>query len=230
MAASVRAVKSRVALLWSLILSLAVIALFNEQVRAEQAPVSREMLVAEAERAPGAAKGRPDAPITIVEFSDFQCSYCRKFWKETLPKIEAEYIDTGKARFVYRHFVALGPFSERAAEAAECAGEQGRFWTYHDRLFESTGRLALTDAQLMEELGLDATAFDACLRSGRHAERIGRETQLARRLGASGTPAFLIDGKLLIGAHPFETFRRILDASANRPSVPAAGPATVPRR
>ena len=210
-------------------LALAIIVLGNQWAWGEPLPVTHGTLVTEAERAPGPTKGRKDAPVTIAEFSDFQCSYRRKFWKETLPRIEAEYITTGKARFVYRHFVALGPFSERAAEAAECAREQGQFWAYHDRLFERAGRLSFTDPRLMEELRLNPTALDVCIRSGRHAERISRESALARRLGASGTPTFLINGNLLIGAHPFETFKRILDAG-KAPSVPATpGSATAPR-
>jgi len=165
-----------------------------------------------------------------VEFSDFQCSFCRKFWKETLPKIEADYIDTGKARFVFRHLAVLGPLSVRAAEAAECAREQGKFWPYHDRLFEKAGRLAFTDARLMEELGLDRAALETCLASGLHTDLILAESALARRLGASGTPTFLINGSLLIGAHPFETFKRILNAAAKRPPVPATpGPGVAPR-
>ncbi len=182
-------------------------------------PITRQTLVAAVERAPGPAKGRDDAPITIVEFSDFQCSFCWKFWKETLPKIEAEYVKTGKARLLYRHLVLLGPVSEHAAEAASCAHEQGKFWAYHDALFERHGRLS-PDAGLMEQLRLDPTAFTACLASGRHKERILGESTVAQALGASGTPAFLINGKLLIGAQPFETFKRILNALAKDLSVP----------
>ena len=214
----------------SLALSLAIVASGSEQVWGQQDQLSRQTLVAAAERSPGPTKGRQDAPITIVEFSDFQCSFCRKFWKETLPRIETEYVNTGKARFIYRHLVALGPVSERAAEAAECAREQGKFWPYHDRLFEKAGRLAFTDARLMEELRLDPVALNACIASGRHTDRILGESALARRLGASGTPTFLINGKLLIGAHPFETFKQILDAIAKDLSVPATpGPTAGPR-
>jgi hypothetical protein len=152
MAPSMRTVRPGGGILRCLALSLAIIALGNNPVSGQQDQLTRETLVAAAERLPGLSKGRRDAPVTIVEFSDFQCTYCRKFWKETLPRIQAEYIDTGKVWFVYRHFVTFGPVSERAAEAAECAGEQGQFWAYHDRLFESRGRLAFTDARLMAEL------------------------------------------------------------------------------
>lgn len=201
-------------------LGLAVVALAGlDQAWGQQEPITRQTLVTAIERGPGPAKGRDDAPITIVEFSDFQCSFCWKFWKETLPRIEAEYIKPGKARLVYRHMVLLGPVSEHAAEAASCAQEQGKFWAYHDALFERHGRLS-PHAGLMEQLRLDPTAFTACLASGRHKERALGESAVARGLGASGTPAFLINGKLLIGAQPFETFKRILDALATEVSVP----------
>jgi len=218
---------------------LAAIAVGNGQVWAEEVRITRETLVVAVERGPGPTKGREDAPITIVEFSDFQCSFCRKFWKETLPRIEAEYIDTGKVRFVYRHFIALGPASERAAEAAECAREQGKFWPYHDLLFGRAGPLAFTDGRLTEyagELRLEPRAFDSCMASGRHQDRIRRESVAAGALGARGTPTFLINGRLLIGAHPFETFKRVLEAMLSEaggkaPSIPAVpGPTTTPAR
>jgi len=196
--------------LWMALAALVPGAASGEEVR-----VTREMVIAAVERKPGPTKGREDAPIAIVEFSDFQCSFCRKFWKETLPRIEAEYINSGKVRFVYRHLIALGPPSVRAAEAAECAGEQGKFWPYHDVLFERAGPLAFTDGRLKaysEELGLDRRTFDTCLASGRHRERIGMETEVGRYLGARGTPTFLVNGQLLAGAQPFGTFKRVLDA------------------
>lgn len=192
------------------------------------AQLTREALVAAAERAPGPAKGRDSALITMVEFSDFQCSYCRKFWAETMPKLETEYVNTGKVRFIFRHLAVLGPGSQRAAEAAECAGEQGKFWAFHDALFERAGRLP--DTQAMRQLRLDMAAFDACLGSGRHRERIVAESAVARRLGATGTPVFLINGKLLIGAHPFETFKRVLDGLAKELSgMPSPAPGSVSR-
>ncbi len=202
--------------LWLVVMALASM----DQAWGQPGSVTRQSLVTAVERAPGPAKGREDAPITIVEFSDFQCSFCWKFWKETLPRIEAEYIKTGKVRFIYRHLVLLGPVSKHAAEAASCAHEQEKFWAYHDALFERHGRLS-HDAGFLEQLRLDPTAFTACLASGRHKERILGESAVARALGASGTPAFLINGKLLIGAQPFETFKQILDALAKGLSVPA---------
>jgi len=200
---------------------------------AEEVRITREMVVAAVERNPGPTKGREDAPITIVEFSDFQCGFCRRFWKETLPKIEAAYINPGKARFVYRHLIALGPLSEQAAHGAECAREQGKFWPYHDRLFEQTGPLAFTEKRLKEyarDLGLEGKAFGTCMALGRHRDRIRQETQVARYLGATGTPTFLINGQLLIGAQPFETFDRILDVMLADTEKARAGPPEVRER
>ena len=204
-----------------------------------EGPVTREMVIAGVERRPGPTKGPEDAPITLVEFSDFQCTFCRKFWNQTLPKLEAGYINTGKVRFVYRHLIALGAPSLRAAEAAECAREQGKFWLYHDLLFKGTGAFAFTDGrfkQYARELKLEGPGFDACLASGRHKDRILQETEVARYLGATGTPTFLINGQLLIGARPFETFKRVLDAmlaeaeGKGPPIRLVPGPAGIPTR
>lgn len=221
------------------VLWLASVPLANGPASGGEVQVTREVVVAAVEREPGPTKGRDDAPITIVEFSDFQCPFCRKFALETLPKLEAEYIDTGKVRFVYRHLIGLGAPSAQAAHGAECAREQGKFWPYHDLLFEQTGALAFMKGRLKgyaRELGLDEKAFDACMASGRHQDRIRQETEVARYLGATGTPAFLINGQLLIGARPFETFKRALNAmldaaEGKAPSIRIApGPATAPAK
>ncbi len=99
----------------------------------------------------GPTLGSLDAPVLIVEFSDFQCGFCRKFWGDTFPKLKSTYIDKGQLRFVYRHFAILGKHSVQAAQAAECAGEQGKFWSYHDKLFGKQGALAFTEAKLKLE-------------------------------------------------------------------------------
>jgi protein-disulfide isomerase len=185
-----------------------------------QGTVSREELVATAERAPGPGKGPADAPVVLVEFSDFQCIYCRKFWQETLPRIEERYIRSGKVRFVYRHLAILGEASVLAARAAACAHDQGKFWEYHDALFRNSSPLAYTAVRLKQyagESGLDAHTFSGCLDSGKHADRVEGETILGRTLGANGTPAFLVNGQLLIGAYPFEVFQQGLDAALAAP-------------
>jgi protein-disulfide isomerase len=180
---------------------------------------------------PGQTKGTATAPVIMEEFSDFQCSYCGKFSRETLPRLTATYIDTGKVRLIYRHFAILGPASEAAAEASACAGAQGHFWPYHDRLFASQGRLAFNRKSLLrlaQELPLELAAFTACLDSGRFRSQIEAETNAAMDLGLRGTPGFVINGRQMAGALPFKLFQSVIEealaAAASRPpSVPQAG-------
>ena len=162
----------------------------------------------------GPALGPPEAPVTIIEFSDFQCSFCKKFWKETLPRLKETYIKQGRVRFVYRHLAILGEHSLQAAQAVECAGEQGRFWEYHDKLFASQGPFAFTKARLKRyalELDLSVEAFGQCLESGRYAEKVEGETGVGELLGARGTPTFFINGRMVVGAQPFEVFQAVIE-------------------
>ena len=186
-----------------------------------KAATEAEALLEALERGPGPSKGNPDAPVTIVEFSDFQCGYCRKFWQDTLPKIEEKYIRTGKVRFVYRHLAILGAASVQAADAAECAREQGRFWPYHDKLFASAGPLAFTAGNLKryaEELHLDTARFNACLDTEQPREKVERETMVGRAIGMTGTPGFLINRGRLIGAYPYEVFEEIIERTLKEAS------------
>lgn len=193
------------------------------------------------------ALGLPNAPVTMVELSDFQCSFCRKFWVETLPRLKETYIKKGQVRFTYQHFALLGEHSFAAAEAAECAREQKKFWPYHDKLFESQGGLAFTNAKLKryaQQLGLDVRAFAQCLDSRKYQQKVEDETKLGLELGARGTPTFLVNGRMLVGAQPFQVFQAAVEeASANAstqnprrpppsPSVPSPSgkrPLTKPR-
>jgi protein-disulfide isomerase len=184
-----------------------------------QPTASPQALASEPER----TLGSPDAPVTMVEFSDFQCSFCRKFWAETLPRLKGTYIKDGLVRLVYKHFAILGEHSVAAAQATECAREQGKFWLYHDKLFESQGGLAFTDAKLKRyarELGLDAAAFAQCLDSRRYRQKVEDETGLGFQLGARGTPTFFLNGRMLAGAQPLEVFQAAIKealAEALRP-------------
>ncbi|OGP48412.1 MAG: hypothetical protein A2X89_03500 [Deltaproteobacteria bacterium GWD2_55_8] len=163
----------------------------------------------------GPKRGNDKAPVTLIEFSDFQCSFCRKFWQTTLPLIEKKYISTGKVKFVYRHLAILGKHSVASAQAAECAGERGKFWEYHDKLFASAGSpLAFTDGKLKsyaKELGLKSQDFNQCLDSGKHLKKVEGETATAAFLGARGTPAFFLNGQLLVGAQPFQVFEAAIE-------------------
>jgi protein-disulfide isomerase len=162
----------------------------------------------------GPSVGSASAPVTIIEFSDFQCSFCKRFWADTLPKLKEAYIDTGKARFIYRHFAILGKHSEQAALAAECAAEQGKFWEYHDQLFKNQGGLAFTETKLKQyarDVGLNVGVFGTCLETGKYREKVERETQAAANLGGRGTPLFIVNQRPLVGAQPYVVFQKMID-------------------
>jgi protein-disulfide isomerase len=162
----------------------------------------------------GPILGSASAPVTIIEFSDFQCSFCKRFWAETLPKLKEAYINTGKARFVFRHFAILGKHSEQAALASECAAEQGKFWEYHDQLFKNQGGLAFTEAKLKQyarDIGLNVGAFGTCLGNGKYKEKVERESGAAANLGGRGTPFFVVNQRPLVGAQPYSVFQKMID-------------------
>jgi len=197
---------------WTAVLTLAVAAALAVVSGATAAELAASPQVFALE--PHRTLGSSEAPVTMVEFSDFQCSFCRKFWAETLPRLKQTYVQNGRVRFAYQHFAVLGEPSVAAAQAAECAGEQGRFWPYHDKLFENQGGSAFADSKLKRyalELGLDAAAFARCLDSRRHQQKIEDETRLGFQSGARGTPTFFLNGRLLVGAQPFEVFQAAIE-------------------
>jgi len=155
--------------------------------------------------------GPANAPITIVQFSDFNCGFCQRFHTETFPELMASYPD--RIRFVYRDFPVTSQESFFAAQAAQCAGDQDAFWDFHDLLF--TGGLELgTEAYsaYAEQLGLDAQALLACVTDGTHAQEVEDDARFAAGLGVSGTPTFFINGLPMVGAQPLEQFQRLIDA------------------
>ncbi|HEY3304220.1 MAG TPA: thioredoxin domain-containing protein [Candidatus Binatia bacterium] len=166
--------------------------------------------------------GLPSAPVTMFELSDFQCSFCRKFWAETLPRIKETYIKNGQVRFAYQHFALQGEHSFAAAQGAECAAEQKKFWPYHDKLFQSQGGLAFTNAKLKQyarQVGLDVGAFDQCLDSRKYQEKIEDETKRGFELGARGTPTFFLNGRILVGAQPFQVFQTAIEEALAKAST-----------
>jgi len=155
-------------------------------------------------------RGRPDAPITFVEFSDFQCPFCVRA-RPAVNRVREVYGDD--VRFAFRHFpLSFHEQAPKAGEAVACAGEQDKFWEMHDRLWESAGKLQPADLkEHAVALGLDPGAFGQCLDSGRHAAVVGRDTAAGAQLGVSGTPAFFINGRPLTGAQPFEAFAQVIE-------------------
>jgi protein-disulfide isomerase len=158
----------------------------------------------------GASRGPAGAPVTIVEFCEFQCPYCRRV-QPTLRQIEARY--GPRVRLVFRHYpLARHKDAAKAAEAAECAGDQEKFWPMHDRLFANQGRLGVADLKAhARAIGLDGRAFDACLDSGRHAARWRKDLADAESYGTPGTPLFFVNGRLVSGAQPFAAFAAVID-------------------
>ena len=163
------------------------------------------------------SKGSDDAPVIMIEFSDFQCPFCARFWRDTLPQIEREYIETGKVKFVYRDYpLGFHQYAQKAAEAAECADEQGKFWEYHDKLFETGALDIISLKQHAVELGLDTEKFNSCLDSGEMAAEVQKDFQDGQAAGVTGTPAFFINGQLVSGAQPFSVFKQVMDSELSK--------------
>ncbi|MBT3940546.1 DsbA family protein [Candidatus Woesearchaeota archaeon] len=158
-------------------------------------------------------KGDADAPVTIVEFSDFECPYCARFYRDTLGQIDDTYIKTGKVKMVFRDFpLGFHKQAQKAAEAAECAGEQGKFWDMHDMLFENGVSGGITSfKQYAKDLGLNTADFDECLDSDAMADEVKKDMKDGSAAGVSGTPAFFINGELITGAQPFSKFKQVID-------------------
>ena len=198
----------------------AVAALAPGQVRA-QADESSDMV----EMRLGAleyALGRPDAPLTVVEFTDYQCPYCRRFQAESWPRLRHDWIDTGKLRFIVRDLpLEIHSAARPAAEAAHCAGEQGRFWRMHDLLLGVQADLSPKGIDgYARAAGLDMTRFHACVVAHKYSADIARNIAEADRLGLSGTPSFIVGrtvngvltGERVSGALPYQDFNAGLNA------------------
>ena len=185
-------------------------------------------------RADDRVRGDPQAPVTLIEYSDFTCGFCLKFFRETWPRLRADYIETGKVRFLYRDFPRgfQGPGLD-AAVAARCAGNQGRYWQMHDRLFGDDRRLGPADLQLhAQTIGLDLPLFSKCLEEAPHTDAIRRDREEGVRLGFVGTPGFVLlrtqgTGQqrpiAIPGAVPFKVFQEQIDRLLGAPSPKGKG-------
>jgi len=155
--------------------------------------------------------GDPSAPVEIIEFSDFQCPYCIR-GAETLTSVKQKYGDD--VTIVYRHFpLSFHDRAQRAAEASECANDQGKFWEYHDALFANQREMEDTHlSQYATDVGLDLAAFDECLSSGKHVATVETDMKEGSAAGMTGTPGFFINGRFIGGAQPLEVFVEIIDS------------------
>jgi protein-disulfide isomerase len=183
--------------------------------------------------------GAADAPVTVVEFTDYQCPFCRRFVQTTFPALKRDYIDTGKLRWIVRDMpLGFHQNAHQAAEAAHCAGDQGKYWEMRDTLFQNNSKLGAEQLPgYAREIGLDIDAFSACLASNRHQAQIDQSSQEAVRVGITGTPSFIIgtsdgdtvSGRLVIGAQAPAVFsgeiQRLLDQDAAKKNPAGKKPA-----
>jgi len=172
-------------------------------------------------------KGDPLAPITLIEYGDFQCPNCGRFARDTSPQIEASYVESGQVSIAFKHFPVVGPDSKPAAMASQCANDQGMFWEFHDELYNNQGHensgWANRDnlKQIASDMGLDQQSFDSCLDSNKYQSLVEKDLSLAKQIKFTGTPSFLVlknDGskpQALTGAYPFATFQKIFEDNLN---------------
>lgn len=168
-------------------------------------------------QAGGHSQGSPDAPVVIVEYSDFQCPYCGLHFKKVEPQLKEKFVKKGQVRLVYKHLTILGDESVWAALASECAADQNKFWEYHDLVFsrqngENQG--AFTQDNLKSwaaELKLDTAAFNECLDSKKHLDVVQANTLEAKQLGIRGTPGFFVNETPIAGAESFEVFQQVIE-------------------
>jgi protein-disulfide isomerase len=163
--------------------------------------------------------GSPTAPVTVYEISDFQCPYCAQFFLQTMPFLEREYVVPGKVKFVFVNFpLPMHPNSVPAAELAMCAARQGKFWPMHDILFRRQQQWAgLNEPGMVflsygDSVGANRQALTACVRDGTMRNVVRTDAEGGARSGARSTPTFYIEGGLIAGAQPVETFRAVLDS------------------
>lgn len=165
-------------------------------------------------------KGSKEAKVTIVEFSDFQCPFCGKFFQETLSQIDKDYIKTGKVKLVFKDFpLDIHEKAQKAAEAARCVREQINdpgYYRMHDKMFTNQESLSKENyKKWARELDVDGKKFDSCLDSGKFESVVKADLEYGQQLGVSGTPAFFINGKLVEGAQPYSVFKEIIDSELN---------------
>ncbi|HUC01288.1 MAG TPA: DsbA family protein [Candidatus Paceibacterota bacterium] len=170
--------------------------------------------------------GQANAPVTLIEYGDYQCPFCGEFFSQTEPQIIQNYVNTGKVRMVFRDFAFLGPESTVAANAAQCAEDQGKLWPYHDALYsakvadvsnggaEDDGFFSTTELlKLGQQVGLNMTTFTSCVQNNTDAAIVAQEKSDASNVGINSTPSFLINGQQIVGAQPYATFQQAIDSA-----------------
>jgi protein-disulfide isomerase len=164
--------------------------------------------------------GSPDAKVTIFEYSDFQCPFCRSFYNSAYQSIKSKYVDTGEVKLVFRHLpLSFHPAAAISASAVECASEQGQFWEMHDKIFDAqtphgggTVQYGIDDlVTWADEIGLDADLIKSCIESEKYTGKIAANSNEATQFGLNGTPSFIVNNKVVIGALPFSAFSEVIE-------------------
>ncbi|MBI2573398.1 DsbA family protein [Candidatus Woesearchaeota archaeon] len=160
-----------------------------------------------------AVLGDEDAPVTIVEFSDYQCPFCGRFYQQTLPQLKSQYIDTGKVKLIFRDYpLPFHAMAEPAAIAAECAGKQGKYYALHDKIFANQELLSeATLKQWAQEIGLNSATWEKCRADPAIKQEVAKDMQDGSAAGVQGTPAFFVNGRLISGAQPFAAFQQVIE-------------------
>lgn len=192
--------------------------------RATRQPTQPQRVVADVSIAGNPMMGKKDAPVTLIEFSDYQCPFCKRFFQSTLPTLKTQYIETGKVRYVFRDFPLdrIHPQARKAAEAARCAGDQDKYWEMHDLLFQNQKALQVDKLKAYgRRLGLDPSAFAGCLEKSKYAAKVQQDLKDGVTAGIRGTPGFFIgktrsddtiQGTLISGALPPRVFRQAIES------------------
>ena len=166
------------------------------------------------------ALGSAKAPVTVIEFADYRCPFCERFYSDAEKSLIKDYVNTGKVKFYFRSFAFLGPASTVASEAAECANEQGQFWKFHDWMYNNQADESNTDYYSKENLikyatnlGLNSSKFSSCLNSDKYAAAVQQDLTEGQNAGVNGTPTTFINGKPLVGAQPYSAVKSAIDAA-----------------
>ncbi|MFQ5914785.1 MAG: DsbA family protein [Nitrospinota bacterium] len=166
--------------------------------------------------------GDSKAPLTLIEFSDYQCPFCGRFSRDIFPRIKKEYIETGKVRYVFRDFpLPFYVYAQKAAEAAQCAGDQGRYWEMHDFIFVNQHAIKVEDLKgYARRIGLNIETFNTCLDTNRYSEEVRKDREAGRKAGVRRIPSFVLGrttdngkivGRFISGAQPYEVFKSALE-------------------
>lgn len=163
-------------------------------------------------------KGDSKAKVTVIEFADFRCPFCEQWFKNIEPNLIKDYVDTGKVKFAFRNYAFLGPSSTLAANAGECANEQGKFWDFHDYMYqnqpdESDTSMYTIDnlSQIAGNLGMDQAQFQSCLSSKKYDKNVSKDLSEGQTAGVSGTPTTFINGVAIVGAVPYDQLKQAID-------------------